>query len=866
MKISMKYKPKYNVFVSSFLVMIIMTMLYYLLGYVPFGENSLAVNDANIQYVDFFAYLMDVFSGKNDIAYTFTKTLGGTCVGVYSYYLASPFNLLLAFFEKTSIYTFFHLVVLLKVSLAAATCSYFLMNRFSAFLDHKKYSNFFVIALSISYALGQYSIAQCSNIKWLEGVYILPLILLGVYEVVNKKSIWKLSLFVGLSIIFNWYTGGINCMFSIVWFVFEWFLYQIQIEKMEIKDRIKNAVRLTIHYGMAMVLGVAFSAILFLPTIGAMQKSPRGSLDFGLLLDFSFIGELPSAIQGYTMGAKSGYGFVSLYCGSIAIIGCIAYFLSKNVKLRQKMIVSVLAIFALLMYYWKPLFVAFSLFKNAESFWYRYSYCGIMVMIFISAIFFFTVDFRKDVQVIIKSALSFSAILLILNYLNHAQDVNNTNSTVLFVIAMLIAILFAVYSYDKQKWIRMFSVGCMILVLICEVSTSVKLQMNNYHVSDTLYYQNYVVEQEQQIAKLKEYDSGLYRVTQTTTRNMAPDNWTAYYNEGLAYGYNSISGYTSSPDGIQIAFLERLGYPIHGMTFCTVNTSILAADSLMGVKYVMSPYQINGLRLIEELGINNGKYIYENPFCLPMAFTYDKNDIQTNKESNPFVFQNELYSKLLGENVELYIPLAYENINGTAYTVTVPEGNYAVYGNLPWNSYANAKLNVNGYYETTYAYWLSPAVFYIPTNTGDTTATITVSALYYDAFEKNAEQFYALDLDKLAEVTKKLSLREASSIKLENGHVAIEIDASKGENLYLSIPYDTGWKVMLNGKEIETEMFGDCMYSIPLEEGKNIIEMTYSVKYATVGVVITIFAVAILAFVYYKEKKGKILCQTKSNV
>lgn len=56
--------------------------------------------DGNIQYLDFFSYFKDVLSGENSLIYTFSKTLGGSNIAVFSYYLASPFNLLIIFLKK----------------------------------------------------------------------------------------------------------------------------------------------------------------------------------------------------------------------------------------------------------------------------------------------------------------------------------------------------------------------------------------------------------------------------------------------------------------------------------------------------------------------------------------------------------------------------------------------------------------------------------------------------------------------------------------------------------------------------------------------------------------------------------------------
>lgn len=92
---------------SGLLTFALLCILFAVGGLAPFGSKSLAVMDADIQYLDFFSYFKDVLSGKNTIGYTFGKTLGGSNIAVFSYYLSSPFNLLLFFFQQPATAHFF---------------------------------------------------------------------------------------------------------------------------------------------------------------------------------------------------------------------------------------------------------------------------------------------------------------------------------------------------------------------------------------------------------------------------------------------------------------------------------------------------------------------------------------------------------------------------------------------------------------------------------------------------------------------------------------------------------------------------------------------------------------------------------------
>ena len=98
---------KKRIYFSAFgLTFAVLLILFITCGYAPFGNKSLAVDDASIQYLDFYAYFKDVLAQKNSIFYTFGKTLGGTNIAVFSYYLSSPFMLLSVFFPKENLHSF----------------------------------------------------------------------------------------------------------------------------------------------------------------------------------------------------------------------------------------------------------------------------------------------------------------------------------------------------------------------------------------------------------------------------------------------------------------------------------------------------------------------------------------------------------------------------------------------------------------------------------------------------------------------------------------------------------------------------------------------------------------------------------------
>ena len=846
-----KFRNYIYLFITVFLIMLLSYKYY---GFAPFGKNSLAWKDADIQYLDLFAYFKDVLSGKNSIGYTFSKSLGGSNIAVFTYYLASPLNFLVVFFDKSNLHTFFDIIVAVKLGLAAVTMQVFILGWFHK-VELDKIQKRVAYFLSISYALSQYSIAQSSNIMWLDGVYLLPLILLGVHKLIYEKNGVFLSVSVGLSIIFNWYTGGINCLFAIIWWFFEIILYNI--EHSSNRWNIKEFVFEIIKYGFSMAMGVCLSAVLFLPTIGALQKNAKGTLDISKLKDLTFTGKIGSVIQAYSVGAQSEYGKVSLFCGSIVIIGCISLFLAKSIIPQIKIWFGALITIIVLLFYWKPLFNIFSLFRSADSYWYRYSYVGIVALIFVAAYFYLQYIYREQWIIIIKSGVSFAIILLVLNGVNAVENTNYVQFTALFLV-LICFVLGNCFNGGTNKKILIISLS---ILVVFELFIEVRLEMENYHVSNVDIFKKYSTDAELQINKIKQQDDDLYRISQTSTRN-ADENTkiTANYNEALAYNYWGIPNYLSSPDDVSREFLDLAGYRSEADCMNIVNTSIIGIDSLVGTKYVLSSYDINGYEKQENMGVYNGKYVYKNPYAVPIAFTYDANS-KLKEIDDPFEYQNWIYSCLIGEETNIYIPLDFsertENNGEKTYVLNTLVGKYAYYGNIPWKSWMNAAIEVNGVYEMAYSCWLSPSVFYIPSENKDT-IQIVISTEDLSGFCFEEAQFYALDLEKLSEVTKKMQENKVNNLEMKNGRVCINTNVGVSKNVFISIPYDEGWKIKVNGIEIEPDLLADCFYSIHVEAGYNEIIMEYKILYKSEGIIVSIIGVFGIVFMEIIIKRNRI--------
>lgn len=812
---------------------IILSILKYISA-APFGGFTLANQDAYIQYLDLFGWLKDILEGKSNIAYTFSKSLGGTGIAVFSYYLASPLNLLVYFFEKSQLNSFFDIIVMLKLALASVTCSVWLNIRFEKMLDRK-----WIYLLALGYALCQYNLIQSSNIMWLDGVILLPLMLLGIYRGIWKKNWWYLSVFCGISLIVNWYTGAINCLFVVMWAFVEMFLFIEETHKKGIKLWIKK-----IGAGIvSMVTGLLISMILFYPTVKKLQ-SGKGGFDTSLL-NSKIMGNVLSVLPGFSIGANSNYmnagAYVSLFCGSFAVVCCIGMFVCKAVRKKQKAILGIALAVSILIFYWQPCIFLFSMLREVSSYWYRYSYVGIIGIIFCAAFYcrYHNRESMREKGYFLIGTVLFSVMMILIN--KKYQWQKEAYVVISAIIILVIVVLMIFHQKIKNKAGTCIIWLALVGVVAGELCANGTLLLKEYEYSDNYRVKNYNNSQQAMIDDIECIDSSNYRITQLRNRLIYENHLTGTYNEALAFGYKSLAGYTSAFDMKQSIMLEKLGYRFNGNTYNIVNTSILSADALLGVKYVLTDRSLNGLKKTSNYPSFDGKQVYENVYSLPFAFKCANIDINPEYKNNPFLYQNELFSELLGENIQLYSAVKYDmsqNENEVVYTLDIPDKSCVLYGNLIWYTDFDGVLNVNNSYDTAYARWASPSVFDIPVQDGEKEAKVVLTAQQEIAIGDT--QFYALDLDTFKYVTDKLKSQSAEMLKLNDTKVQIEVDAQEGEVLFTSIPMDDGWNITLNGKSVTPKLFSESLIMLSLEEGKNVIDMRYHIPGFSMGIIASI--------------------------
>ncbi len=763
----------------------------------PFGDNSFLTNDLKYQYIDFFAWFRRVLLGEANLRYSFSQGLGMNTWGLYSYYLASPFNLFCVLFPADKLTLFVFVISALKLGCIHISSAWYVQKRFGL----SKPATFL---LSASFTFCSWTISNLRNPLWIDCLILLPVCAYGCYELIRKQRMARLVIATALNVMFCWYTAYISILFLCIFVLVEFADY-VADQGFSWKLMLDRALR----FAGAIVLGLLLSAWTFLPTILAMSKGGP-VLALGPLLKTS----LNSLIRGFLPGMwVNNDSTPQFYCGVIMMLLAVSLLFNRAVSIKTRIATLVVTI----------ILVASSVLSPLEYIW-----CGMRVP-------------------------------------------NGFYSRTAFLLSFfaLWAAGYALQALKDHPKLRRVSRPAVILPLLA--LTAIELFANAHGMWNQLYVgysENnnsvYVATATSTVKAIQDDDpTPFYRIDRTTTRADS-----AALNEGLALGYDQLSSYSSANNPQAIALLNSLGYSSVGEFSTRYAEPILAVDALLGVKYTIVEQAPAGYVAIPEPG-DTASAAYGNPYALNLGIAASK-DIQncTLEGENPFEIQNDLYCKILGHNVELYTEInatkTADSQDAKQWSVTVPAGSIGyLYINKDANagSYWPVALTIDQRTINNEAWRFDNNIRQIAdASDGPSSHTVSLEVAegYSDMPQDNEPVFYALNLDVFEQIINELKTSEFVPTVFEDGRIEGKYTAKDDGNLLLSVPYDEGWNVTVNGTAAELTPAADKgLSSLNIQKGANRIVMTYKTPGALAGLAVSLATAALVAGLYARQKKSR---------
>ena len=844
-------------FVLAFMVPAILMLIGFKKSNIhPFGDQQMLVVDLWHQYYPFFRVVREKLLTGGSFLYSWQNGMGTNFLSLISYYAASPLNWLSVFFDEEHVRDALSYILIAKVGFCGAFFSCFLRYTY-------KRRDFSIVIFGTMFALCSYVLGYYWNVMWFDTIALFPLVMTGVVAICRERK-WKLyTVSLALSLIANYYIGYFTCIFTMFMFA-----AAVITEGKGIKDFF---VKLWIIIRSS-VIGIGLGAFMLLPAY------------YGLQLTYSANNTFPAARSWYEKWTDIFANLISysppamkeglpnFACGMLAVTLFGVFLFSGGIKLREKISgVLMLALIAVscnmnqLNFIWHG-------FHVTNQIPYRFAFIFSFVLV--------AAAFRAYDAMTKKGITIWQLILLIpgpavvfwLNWRKAGKDFafeGAFRSSVIITGAyLLIFAAVKLFPFKELKVRRSVLNVCIAAAVVAELVSNTTLGVKTVGSSS---YSSYPASNEQVqelLAQIREDDSSFTRTEMTGTYTL---------NDSALYGYYGVSQFSSSANVSVTKLFQRLGlYASEAGNRYYYRTAGPVVNGLLGIGHLISK---NGMMTSTELALEyigsasgGSTYRYDNKYALPLGFMMNSEilDLPDDEALNPFEYQNDLIRLGVGTDQPVFIaqPVAlasYDNVEvvktgyGTydfsrqdssvgasvKYDFACADGEY-LFGYVNNGGVENVDVTVdNAVVDSNISVSDYPITFPMGDGQEGNTAQVTLNlkkdknsgnykAMIYALNKANWDQAYSKMADEPLEID------SFSDTKI-SGRVSAKTDGV----LYLSIPYEKGWSVYVDGEKAETMPVLGAMLGAKVSAGSHEIRLEYSPEGFRLGLLISAGALAL---------------------
>ena len=425
---------------------------------------------------------------------------------------------------------------------------------------------------------------------------------------------------------------------------------------------------------------------------------------------------------------------------------------------------------------------------------------------------------------------------------------------------LFIFLYFLLFYIKKHSFLKQTTTMLLAVVVCVEAFASTTInwvgEINDGGWASRGGYRAYVDKLEGATDEIYENDDGLFRMEHTIFRKN---------NDNLVANIKGISEFTSTFNQSSINFLRSLGIYTDGQTTKYINSNIFL-DSLLGIKYIIGSYQddTNGSfpgynsvpSLYNSTNKDNGLVVYENPYALPLAFFADseiKDYFIDGNEHSYLERINSLYSAVLGEDASIFDTCEYTVVKNSLQSYQVTEHGYTEFRKYSSQDSAYFTLVVTAERDGDIfmhlpSPWTTAATLSVNdvefTNTlfqGENTGTVNLG--YFEAGDtvrvklsfshhrlciwESDYLFVQVNEEGFKNATDKLKAKGLQVESFSDSKIEGTITSDKNGSVYTTIPYDSCWKVYVDGERVETYMLTDAMLGFDISKGTHSVELKY---------------------------------------
>ena len=841
-KIKNHLKNNFIVYGTFFIGVIIISAIYYLQDVAPFGKNSLLTIDFFHQYGPMLGELYDRVKNGSNLIYSFSMGMGLPFIKNFLNYLSSIFNIFIFFFKRENLLMSYSIIIALKAVVACTSLVYFLRKKFDS-------NKLYFIPIALLYGFCAYFGAYYWNIMWLDGLVFLPLIVLGIENIVNKNKFLLYSISLALMLVSNYFIGYMICIFSVIYFI--GYL-------LSMKSDIKTIIKKCLIFGGASLLAGGLSAVFLLPLfLGIKEISATSDLwPTSQYYAFTFWEYLANHFTGVgsTVFSSGLSNAANISVGVLPIALLILFIINPKIKIKTKGFYIGLILFFILSFFYAPLDFIWHAFHVPNDLPYRYSFLYSFIFIIISAYSILNIKEVKVRYVIITYILMI--ILISLLYFLGYKNIENSMILLNFILITIYFILYLIYI--NIPIIKKYAGVLFILAVMVEAILTINNNWNiQQYISD--FYSDYSVTRDALEYIDEKDDSEMYRIERTDMLTFNDPSWYNYYGQttfsSMAYENLAIlQNYLAMPGNKINSYYYKQNTPIYDLMF---NIKYFIGDTWDikryelfynqdGVLIFKSKYNA-GLMFATNKDIKLWNYISDNPFGIQNDFI-EKSTLVT----DTLVKLNPIRQEKTFDNVKTIIKYTYQpNDNMYFYAnnsnidfIVVNDTLYHLDDNVDYYKSSTDPINVFDYKSLS-------ENFIINTRTEEDEYSIYVG---YNDYRYDSFYAYTIDDEKFNKVANILQENEVTITSFNERQIKGNINTLKDSTIYTSIPYDVGWSVHVNGKKVDTFKIGNSLLAFDIEAGENNIELKYRSKGIITGSIISVTSV-VICLIFTSRKK-----------
>ena len=859
-----KMKLKYS---SLFFVpFVVMLGVFLSLGLTPFSQNSIHSGDFLSQYFPLYIGLHKLFwSGDfSGLFWSFEKSLGGAMPSVWGFNSLSPFTFLYVIFPISSFQVLSYVIPLLRAEVMGVVFGYFLEKKFQGVSKHYWLS----LGLASSYALSGFVVSQQFNPNFLDNLVYIPFILLGIEEVASGKRSVKLPLFLAISLITDFYTGYMMCLFVALYTFYVVFSSDASL---------KEAVHRIAKVALFALIGVGLAAFWLLPVFSALLES-KASAGSTFAWSWNPVNDLVAMPQKFILGSfgEKEWGdskaLPQLFIGGLGLFGLCTFFAKREITLRKKLAATVVLLVLLLSFSIQGSDQIWHMGQRPVGFYFRNSWVAnsFMLVLASESLMQWKDEFRLNEFLV---AIFGFGTILVLSTLRSLQYVETSQKILAFIIWTIILLAFF---FRRAERVRRLQLTAGVVIVELMVSSFVGFRRAPYFIG------NAGLQEQMEFAIA--FDKEGYSHQSTFTR-MEMHKGLSHANFPIAFGYNGASHFTSSLEHALIEEMSHLGLPTSQSVVNYTNRNVIL-DSLFGVSsFMMDGDEKRVYADVRGMYAKEGKVkdfvVYRNPYAFSLGYLTNENTT-TNiafEKNQPVANLNQLLQVigLSGTNalteVSVGEPVTTNLTKGPEkYTLT----NEAEPAKIEWKfnlqpnklyfveiperqagSVIKSKVMLNG---ISYPYenrFHENQLWMIGNGNLDQTITFAIEDAKAKEWDLRGFKFYTIDITTLANAL--TQYKKANDITIEsytNAMVKAHVTVTNSEQSFatFTIPYHSGWSVTVDGKKQEVKKALGFFMGVSLTEGEHEIVWSYTPPGLHLGMFISVSSLLLLIFLWKKHK------------